>query len=134
MTRSNAENTTNPGSISRTSSFASLNSGTTFRPADALSSTQTSASPSTSSVTKSIKEKLASIVCVLLGGEKGAGLPSLGEVVVKGRKVRMIGGFEKSTDTSKGRKGKGEKEKENPVARLKLLLVSVLCFVFGVGC
>ena len=139
MTRSSTESITNAGSISRTSSFASLNSGATFKPADALSSTQTSASasPSTSSVTKSIKEKLASIICVLLGGEKGAGLPSLGEVVVKGRKVRMIRGFEKGTETSKGKKGKGEKEKENPVARLKLLLVSVSfsfsCF-FGVGC
>ncbi len=68
---------------------------------------------------------------MLLGGEKGAGLPSLGEVVVKGRKVRMIGGFEKGTDTSKGKKGKEEKEKENPVARLKLLLVSVPFFFLG---
>ncbi len=34
---------------------------------------------------------------------------------------------EKGTDTSKGRKGE---EKENPVARLKLLLVSVPFFFF----
>lgn len=109
--------------ISRTSSSVSLNSGTTFTPGTGAAPSSHSA---TTSVKKSIKDRLASLICVLLGGEKGA---SLGEmVIVRGRMVRMVSFGE--GDKKKNKKGKGDKE--NPVARLKLLLVGGHLFILKV--
>ena len=75
--------------------------------------------PTISSTTKTFGHKLFSI---LLGGEKGSGLPGY---------VDLMAGRGNGTNTprkliTKGRNGSGQQE--NPVARLKLLLV---CFYFS---
>ena len=83
---------------------------------------------------KTLRQRVKS---ALLGGEKGAGLPGFGEVVVKGRRIKVgSAGAGRGRGGSKTRekvdtKGKEPKEvKENPVARLKLLLVCHLSSQF----
>lgn len=80
--------------------------------------------PHPSTTTKTFGHKLFSI---LLGGEKGSGLPGYIDL--------MAGRGNDSTSTpkklkTKGRNGSGQQE--NPVARLKLLLVCFLFFSFMV--
>jgi len=68
---------------------------------------------------KTLRQRVKS---ALLGGEKGAGLPGFGEVVVKGRRVRVGGRKNNVRGKVVGKDGK--EQKENPVARLKLLLIT----------
>lgn len=61
---------------------------------------------------KTLKER---VKCILLGGEKGNGLPDYGFGYAAGRGSK--------TQKRVHAKGKGMQKQENPVARLKLLLV-----------
>lgn len=71
-------------------------------------------------MTPSVKSFKDRVKCALLGGEKGNGLPDYGFGYAPGKgaksqKLRVYG------------KGKVQKQ-ENPVARLKLLLVCLFIF------
>ena len=72
--------------------------------------------PTIASSTKTFGHKLFSI---LLGGEKGSGLPGYVDL--------MAGRGNGGTSTPRKLKTKGRIGRENPVARLKLLLV---CFYY----
>ncbi|KAF9529996.1 hydroxymethylglutaryl-coenzyme A reductase-domain-containing protein [Crepidotus variabilis] len=174
MTRSSTANHTNTSGRSRSNSISSVASSSIMSfslsqphshsqepsasASSPLSSSPTDASSastltqstqlnsnSNSTQTANVKSLKDKIKTILLGGEKGAGLPGLGEVVVKGRKVKVgIRGSGRRFGVSKGRKGSAMKgsgkrvddeleieskdgkveEKENPVARLKLLLIA----------
>jgi len=73
---------------------------------------------------KTLRQRVKS---VLLGGEKGCGLPEYGLGYPYG-----VGKCTKSQKLRVHGRGKGVQKQENPVARLKLLLVRFVSFL-GMG-
>lgn len=103
--------------LSRSNSSSSLASLSGRR------SVMTKLSPSTPSTTKDDKTFGQKVFSILLGGEKGSALPGY---------IDLISGRGRGARSPKNLKTKQRvgQQQENPVARLKLLLV---CFIFLLG-